>query len=361
MAAAVTSGGGPAPIPASRVGAALAEQWREVAVALSAAGDASPPWHVHAATTIVYAGGVATAGLESDLDALARAAPGRILVVVDEPDGPAGLTGEVAISCTPDPASGVQLCQERVLLRRGGGAGGLGSVLLALRIPDVPTGLWWLEEPPWESREWASLAHGGLADAVLLDSARFSEPAAGLARLAAAAQAGLPARDLNWSRIRGWREVIAGCFDDPERARWLEALSAVHVAGSGSPAAAALLAAWIGDRLDLVAAPGRRGLKSAEGRSVTVELEDQIAQPAGLRAVRLSFSGRSADLQVDLSGDPACALAVATAGGRRICERARQLPRESDGALAGRELTRERGPARAAELFALAAALLEGA
>jgi glucose-6-phosphate dehydrogenase assembly protein OpcA len=342
------------------VGAALAEQWREVAVALSAAGDTSPPWHVHVATTIVHAGRVATPGFESDLDALAGAAPGRLLVVLDEPDRPAGIAGEVAISCTPHPVSGVLLCQERVTLRRGGGAGGLKSVLLALRIPDVPTGLWWLGEPPWESREWEDLARGGLADTVLVDSARFSAPAAGLARLSAAVRAGLPARDLNWSRTRGWREVIAGCFDHPERARWLTSLSAIHVASATNPAAAALVAAWIGLRLDLGAAPRRRGLESAQGRRVQVEFDDQDARPAGLRAVRLAFGGRSEEVVVDLSEDPSCARAVVTGGGPFAGERTTQLPQESDGALAGRELTGGRGPARAAELYALAATLLEG-
>lgn len=347
--------GGAGWVPAGLLGAALARQWREVASAL---GPTNLPWQVHAATTIVHAGGLRAADLETDLEALARSAPGRLIVIVEEPSRRNGIRGQAAIACQVDPASGAQLCRERITLRLPAGAAGLESVLLALRVPDVPTGLWWLGEPPWDSPGSEILAGGDIAETVLVDSARFTEPASGFARLALAVEAGWPIRDLNWLRTRRWREVIAGCFDDPEWALRLPSLKAITVTSSAAQAAAGLIAAWFGVRLGLAATGRPSELEGAGGRIVRIDLRDQPGKPVGLRAVRLDFDDRDEGVAVELEYESSCLSAALVIEGRCARERATRLPNESDGTLVGRAVTGERGPSQPAEQFALAAKLL---
>lgn len=120
-----------------------------------------------------------------------------------------------------------------------------------LLIHDLPTCLYWTL---YGARELCDDAGGfdamrRLADHCIVDSGRFSSPAAQLADLAARGGAGAPFTDLTWLRLRPWRRALAEGF---ERVAWREGLAVEGVVrhGRGGAAAAILLAQWLEQRLD---------------------------------------------------------------------------------------------------------------
>ncbi len=113
------------------------------------------------------------------------------------------------------------------------------SVVLPLLAPDAPVITWWHGQPPHR------IAHdplGVLADRRVTDSARASDPIAALTNRAEDYAPG--DTDLAWTRITGWRGLLASAFDSASgRVR------SVAVAAEPANASAALLAGWLGHRL----------------------------------------------------------------------------------------------------------------
>jgi len=163
--------------------------------------------------------------------------PCRVLVVVrrqtsaPEPR----LDAEVSIGGRLGPG-------ETVVMRMYGRLGlHAESVVLPLLAPDAPVVTWWFGGPP------DLIAHdplGVLAGRRVTDVQNTDDPRAGL--LARAHDYASGDTDLAWTRTTPWRSVLAGAYDAvtgrPTRAQVL--------AEPTSPSAA-LLAAWLGGRLNL--------------------------------------------------------------------------------------------------------------
>ena len=83
--------------------------------------------------------------------------------------------------------------------------------------------------------------------------------------------------DLHWTRLTGWREILAHLFDDGALSA-PEIVSARLLYGGATPSTCALyFAAWIEDavpraRVSLVSEPGEPGLHSVALSSPTCEL-----------------------------------------------------------------------------------------
>ncbi len=113
------------------------------------------------------------------------------------------------------------------------------SVVLPLLAPDTPVVTWWHGEPPHQ------IAHdplGVLADRRVTDCSLAADP---LGALRDRAEDYAPGdTDLAWTRISGWRGLLAGAFDSvtgrPKRG--------TVAAEPGSPSAA-LLVGWLTERL----------------------------------------------------------------------------------------------------------------
>lgn len=113
------------------------------------------------------------------------------------------------------------------------------SVVLPLLAPDTPVVTWWHGEPPHQ------IAHdplGVLADRRVTDCALAADP---LGALRDRAEDYAPGdTDLAWTRISGWRGLLAGAFDSvtgrPKRGT---------VAAAPDSPSAALLVGWLTDRL----------------------------------------------------------------------------------------------------------------
>jgi glucose-6-phosphate dehydrogenase assembly protein OpcA len=160
--------------------------------------------------------------------------------------------------------------------------------VLPLAAPDLPVVLWLRGSRLTGTAEFRDLA--AMAGKVLLDSALLPDSQAAIQRLAAGRAAGLPLADLSWTRLTGWRQMLARVFENRGYLARLPRLGRARVAfgGERAPVSAWYMAAWI-----------RNALGDA-GSHGEVRLEADSSGPAGeLSRVELLSSAES-DLQVDL-------------------------------------------------------------
>lgn len=211
-----------------------------------------------------------------------REHPCRVLGVVPHPGGPTRLDAEVRVS---EGGPG-----ETVLLRLYGElAGHAESVVSPLLVPDTPAVTWWAGEAPERPAEDPL---GALAQRRVTDAAATPRPLAALARRAEAYRPG--DTDLAWTRLTGWRSLLAAALDRPHGR-----VTGGLVAAADDNPSAALLAAWLSLRLDV---PVERAVSPGPGiTAVELRTDDgavAVTRPDGRRAT-LSLPGQP-DRQVAL-------------------------------------------------------------
>ena len=139
-------------------------------------------------------------------------------------------------------------CGDVVVLRGGMGAMQQGLAMLQELIAgDMPCWVWWngtLEESP------------ELLDALAVPPRRLvvdssiGEPRRCLDLMVQRIEQGQAVNDLNWLRLRTWRESLAMVFDPPNRQSALEQVVQLDIDVEGQhPVKGLMLAAWIADRL----------------------------------------------------------------------------------------------------------------
>lgn len=186
---------------------------------------------------------------EGPIIELAMAHPGRVIVVETGSDD-AELSCDASVYCRVD--AGKQVCGELIRVHaRGESRDEAHSTIISLLLPDLPVYVWWRGAPPVGDHLFEQISPG--ANRVYFDSNAFSEPVPDLAALAALP--GVRVGDLNWTRLTGWRQLVAQLYDVPDvRAELLKALRSVEVryAVAGEPAnpnRAWLLLSWLAARL----------------------------------------------------------------------------------------------------------------
>ena len=161
-----------------------------------------------------------------------RQNPCRAIIMMLEPEATAsGLEAWVSAHCHLPVAGEKQVCSEQVTIRaRGEAVQGLASVVLPLTVSGLPILLWWragdFSPPPYFDDILRVTQH------VIVDTARFSPVGRHLQDLAAwlhKFSGRIQLTDLNWSRITPWRELIAQCFDSPDRRPYLDRLTEVRI------------------------------------------------------------------------------------------------------------------------------------
>jgi glucose-6-phosphate dehydrogenase assembly protein OpcA len=175
--------------------------------------------------------------------------PRRLITLAPTLDGGQPLETLVAAYCPlPEEGAGGSACGDVVVLR-----GGTGALLQNLDLvqpliaPDLPCWVWWnssLDEAP---DVMAALATG--ARRLVVDSS-LGDPRRCLDLLVDRIDSGQPINDLNWLRLRSWRESLAMVFDPPSRRDALNHVVQLDLDVEGSnPVKGLLLAAWLADRL----------------------------------------------------------------------------------------------------------------
>jgi glucose-6-phosphate dehydrogenase assembly protein OpcA len=139
-------------------------------------------------------------------------------------------------------------CGDAVVLRGGMGAIQQGlSLIQPLVGDDLPCWVWWnssLDEP-----EDMLTALAPPTRRLVVDSS-LGRPSRCLSVLVDRIQTGQAVNDLNWMRLRSWRESLAMVFDPPSRRDALAHVAQLDIDVEGdNPVKGLLLAAWLADRL----------------------------------------------------------------------------------------------------------------
>jgi glucose-6-phosphate dehydrogenase assembly protein OpcA len=199
--------------------------------------------------------------------------PSRAIIALAKHGG-GDVDASAEVVTMPSPSGeGVLRC-ELVRLAAGDEGAALPSLIASLLLPDLPVFvLLRLDPEHWERLVAASWS---FATRIVVDS---TGERSGLHSLA-----GLLARepqrsvtDLSWTKLTGWRELVARLFDPPKAARALvNRLDRIELAHAGrSQAQARLLAAWVLSRtgrhpsVELTSEP-RRDMRS--GSLISVRL-----------------------------------------------------------------------------------------
>ncbi|HKC19799.1 MAG TPA: glucose-6-phosphate dehydrogenase assembly protein OpcA, partial [Candidatus Dormibacteraeota bacterium] len=197
----------------------------------------------------------------------------------------------------PEVACAVE-CELITLRVRGPAADHLAALLDPLLVSGVPTYLWWLGTPPFGTKELLEALR--ICDGLVVDSASFAEPYHAFGRMSGMlklAHHRLGLADVQWARLRSWRETIAQFYSPRERRAFLSGISEVGIdyagEGRGNRIVACLLTGWMASALGwkLRRATGGSGgvvaaVYAAGDRSVEVEFRSMPKE--GLVAGELS-------------------------------------------------------------------------
>ena len=139
-------------------------------------------------------------------------------------------------------------CGDVVVLKGGMGALRQGLGLISPLVgDDMPCWVWWngsLDEAPEMLNALAPIPRRLMVDSSL------GTPRRCLDLLVERIGAGQAVNDLNWLRLRSWRESLAMVFDPPNRRDALNHVVQLDIDVEGNhPVKGLLLAAWIADRL----------------------------------------------------------------------------------------------------------------
>ena len=225
-----------------------------------AQSDAGDEEHPHARNCVMTLVAVATNGADEARAqrasiAIAAHHPHVAILVCEELNVRAGQIDASIVTHALSPSSSVHAQCEVVSLHVRGAAGEhLAALVDPLLISGVPVYLWWLDTPPFASKELLDAIR--ICDALVVDSARFDRPHQsflGLAEGALSAHRHLGVADFQWVRLEPWREAIAEFFEPKERRSYLAGIAEVGIdyvgEGRGNRIAAALLIGWLASAL----------------------------------------------------------------------------------------------------------------
>ncbi len=159
-----------------------------------------------------------------------------------------------------------QICSEGIEITAGqSGFAEVAKFLVPLRVPDLPVVLWCRGEGALEPGPLEPLFP--LADKIIFDSSRVPDADSALQFLRRLRGRGRRVADLHWTRLTGWREVLAHLFDD--RAMQPNEVKSAQVTFGGPSVStcARYFAAWIRSalpaaRVTLAPGEGAPGLRS---------------------------------------------------------------------------------------------------
>ena len=176
--------------------------------------------------------------------------PRRLITIAPTIEKENKLETLVAAYCPlPEDGGGKTACGDVIVLRGNQNAINDGLDIVETLVPEeLPSWLWWngrIDEAP-EFLNALALPNRRL----IIDTA-LGEPIVCLDLLLQRINSGQAVNDLNWLRLRSWRETLAMVFDPLQRRNALENIQKIDIDIEGSQTVQGLfLAAWIADRLN---------------------------------------------------------------------------------------------------------------
>ena len=176
--------------------------------------------------------------------------PRRLITIAPTIEKENNLETLVAAYCSiPEEGGGESACGDVVVLRGNKTAINDGLEIVETLVPsELPSWLWWngrIDEAPKLLKALA------LPNRRLIIDTALGEPTDCLNLLLQRIKSGQAVNDLNWLRLRGWRETLAMVFDPLQRRNVLDNLEKIDIDIEGSQSVQGLLlSAWIADRLN---------------------------------------------------------------------------------------------------------------
>ncbi len=272
-------------------------------------------------------------------DILARIAewhPCRSIVAYVEPDArleAPDMHAWIRVLCQLPPSGGSRVCCETILLAtRNRAKPDLPDTVSTLLIPDLPVYLYWRSFRAEDQDIIERLAR--FSRLMIVDSHQTREnPQARLEvlQLLVDCPAEVEMRDLNWSRITAWRDLIAQFFDSTATGHYVREISEVEItrnlsAPDSIPTRTLLLTGWLASSLGWRRVTAKRSgnqwisIWNCQGREVRVTFTGTVAdegQIPGIHSVILR-TGSQAEFSVSVERSSQSITAVATIGGTRI-------------------------------------------
>jgi glucose-6-phosphate dehydrogenase assembly protein OpcA len=259
---------------------------------------------------------------ERESTAIALHHPSLAIIVRDQAEVKAGrIDASITAPEVADGSAASPVHYELVKLHvRGAVATHLAALVDPLLVSGVPTYLWWLGTPPFGSSELRDALQ--IADALVVDSARFTRPYhsfLALAGTSAHAHRRLGLADLQWARLDPWRETIAMFFAPVARRPFLSGISEIGIdyagEGRGNRIASSVLIGWLASALGWKlqrAAGGMGGVVSAQYQAElwrTVDVAFRSVPKAGLvegevSAVRIIGTSGGATFKLSIARAP---------------------------------------------------------
>jgi hypothetical protein len=168
--------------------------------------------------------------------------PSRAIIALAA-HGPHPLEASAEVVTTRSPSGDGELRCELVHLSVGDEGAALPSLIAGLLLPDLPVFVLLRLDP----ERWEPLVRScwSFATRIVVDSTGEKSGLNSLPKLLAR-EPHLSVTDLSWTKLTGWRELVARLFDPPKAARALTRLDRIEITHAGrSQAQARLLAAWV--------------------------------------------------------------------------------------------------------------------
>jgi glucose-6-phosphate dehydrogenase assembly protein OpcA len=181
------------------------------------------------------------------LGALMHVHPGRAIVIRTGQSANGSLDARVFAECWKPFGKNQQICSEGIEITPGPeGWEDLARFIVPLRVPDLPVVLWCrgaVDRNYMYRRRYTPLY--GLADKIIFDTRGIADAEAGSEFLRVMRSQGRRVADLHWTRLTGWREVLAHLFDDHALEPGQVKSARVGYGGGSITTCALYFAAWI--------------------------------------------------------------------------------------------------------------------
>ncbi len=253
------------------------------------------------------------------IEDLAAHHPSRALVVIARPsEDESQIDASLAAHCHLTQGMEQQVCCEEITLRVSGRAAlHIHSIIVPLLIPDLPVVVWWTGPLPDKSHLIEQLCD--VADHFIVDSSRFADQLGDLSRVRELATLhDCAIGDLNYERVRSWRDLVERHTGAAGLAEWLSSVKSAEITytelANQTPAQTILFLAWLAGHcaweLSSVSARGSNRLTlRQDGREIPVYLEPvkyEGIDRGWLVSIKLAFErdGERALLAVSRTGDP---------------------------------------------------------
>jgi glucose-6-phosphate dehydrogenase assembly protein OpcA len=208
-----------------------------------------------------------------------RVHPSRAIIVHP---GSGEFHARVFAECWKPFGSRQQICSEGIEIISGqGGFAEVARFLVPLRVPDLPVVLWCRGSSVSEKGGFHHLYP--LADKIIFDTHEVPDADVALRSLRRLHAYGMRVADLHWTRLSGWREVLAHLFDENFNPKEIRA-ARITYGGDSITTCARYFEAWI-----------RSSLPFAR-----ISLEPEYA-PRGLYSV--TFDTAKGDIAIQYAGD----------------------------------------------------------